>query len=554
AGGKHGARRPFHWPIEFPEVMSRGGFDAIVGNPPFRGGKLITGILGTDYREYLVAQLAEGRKGNADLCAYFFLRAGSLLKNGGGFGLLATNTIAQGDTREVALDALVAKGYTITRAVPSRPWPGEANLEVAYVWMQRGAWKGECALDEKAVPAISPQLTRPARVTGNPFKLAANADLSFIGSYVLGLGFTLQPEQAGALIQADIRNKDVLFPYLNGQDLNSDPEQKASRWVVNFQDWPLDRASAPPGYEGPVAADYPDCLEIVQRLVKPERQRRNPKGDFVLRKPLPDRWWHYADKRPKLYATIAGMKRVLVTAEVSKHIILSHVPHGWVYSHMLVVFSVNSQVSFALLQGAFHEAWTRAHGSTLETRFRYTPTDCFDTFPFPPQDTPAWSALENIGDRYDTHRREVMRTHQEGLTKTYNRFHSPEERALSIAALRTLHVEMDEAVKCAYGWGDLALEHGFHTTKQGLRYTISEVARVEVLDRLLALNQERHALEVQVGGKEAGKKKKAPVAKRKAAPRKAKPQVSMGFDEEEAIHVDLRDQDMTEKKVKKYGK
>ncbi|MEI7891474.1 MAG: hypothetical protein WCI05_00195 [Myxococcales bacterium] len=77
----------------------------------------------------------------------------------------------------------MAQGCTITRAVPSRRWPGEANLEVSHVWLRRGEWKGECVLDERSVPAISAQLTRPGKVAGNPFKLAANADLSFIGSY-----------------------------------------------------------------------------------------------------------------------------------------------------------------------------------------------------------------------------------------------------------------------------------------------------------------------------------------------------------------------------------
>src|SRR6266487_1331867 len=114
-------RRPFHWPLEFPEVFVDGkeGFAAIVSNPPFQGGQKITGALGTDYRDYLVEYLAYGKRGSADLCAYFFLRAYQLLRQGGQCGLLATNTIAQGDTREVGLDLIVTKGGTIPRAVPS---------------------------------------------------------------------------------------------------------------------------------------------------------------------------------------------------------------------------------------------------------------------------------------------------------------------------------------------------------------------------------------------------------------------------------------------------
>ncbi|HET8843871.1 MAG TPA: hypothetical protein VFN35_20575, partial [Ktedonobacteraceae bacterium] len=125
----------------------------------------------------------------------------------------------------------------------------------------------------------------------------------------------------------------------------------------------------------------------------------------------------------------------------------------------------------------------------------YTPTDCFETFPFPT----IVDSLESIGERYYTHRQSIMLTRQEGLTKTYNRFHNPAEHAPDIAQLRELHKEMDEAVARAYGWEDLPLEHGFHETKQGMRYTISEEARREVLDRLLLLNHQRHAEEVAAG-------------------------------------------------------
>src|SRR5260370_41447664 len=92
-----------------------------------------------------------------------------------------------------------------------------------------------------------------------------------------------------------------------------------------------------------------------------------------------------------------------------------------------------------------------------------------------------------------------MLTRQEGLTKTYNRFHDPKEIAADIVKLRELHREMDEAVARAYSWDDLKLEHGFHETKQGLRYTISEAAQREVLDRLLLLNHQRHEEEVKAG-------------------------------------------------------
>ena len=107
-----------------------------------------------------------------------------------------------------------------------------------------------------------------------------------------------------------------------------------------------------------------------------------------------------------------------------------------------------------------------------------------------------------------------MLERQEGLTKTYNRFHDPQETSADIVRLRELHVEMDRAVSAAYGWDDLDLGHDFHETPQGVRFTISEPARREVLDRLLLLNHERYEEEVKAGlhdkqgkGKSKGRKK-----------------------------------------------
>ena len=142
---------------------------------------------------------------------------------------------------------------------------------------------------------------------------------------------------------------------------------------------------------------------------------------------------------------------------------------------------------------------------------RYTPTDCFETFPFPIN----MDSLEDIGERYYTHRQSITLTRQEGLTKIYNRFHDPYEYSADIVKLRELHKEMDEAVAHAYGWDDLELEHGFYEMKLGPCYTISEAARREVLDRLLLLNHERHEEEVKAGVFEAkGAKGKGAKAKK----------------------------------------
>ncbi len=490
-------RRPFHWPLEFPEVFvgkrDNAGFAAIVGNPPFQGGNKITGVLGTDYRDYLVEHLANSKRGSADLCAYFFLRAAKLIGQEGMCSLLATNTIAQGDTREVGLDQLTIAGWTIPRAVSSSKWQGEANLEVAHVWLRNGRWLGRYLLNNVVVDNISTFLTASGKGQDKPYLLMANKNKSFKGTEPLGSGFILKPEDAYALITKSAHNGDVLFPYLNGEDLNSRFDQSPSRWVINFHDWPLE-----------IAETYSDCIRILREKVEPERVLNN---DRKLR----DKWWLHKRTAPTLYTAISGRKRILVIAQVSSIHAFAFFEPGIIFSNMTIVLALETNKDFSIVQSSLHEIWVTKYSSSLETRQRYTPSDCFETFPFPPN----IDSLEDIGERYYTHRQSIMLANQEGLTKTYNRFHDPHEHSADILKLRELHKEMDEAVAHAYGWDDLALGHGFHETKQGMRYTISEQARREALDRLLLLNHERHEEEVKAGLFEAkGTKEKGTRAKK----------------------------------------
>jgi hypothetical protein len=474
-------RQCLHWPLEFPEVFldrDRPGFDAVVGNPPFQGGKRISGPYGTTYREHLVGAIADGRTGNADLVTYFFLRGAQVVRHGGSVALLATNTIAQGDTREVGLDWLTTNGWSIQRAVKSRPWPGDASLEVAQVWLHRGSWEGAATLESTTVKRITSALEPASRVRGPAYRLTASGGHSFQGSNLNGIGFVVDAAEADALIALDQRNHDVLFPYLNGEDLNSRPDCSASRWVINFFDWPLDRAM-----------QYPACLEIIEARVKPTRQRLKNKPKEK------QNYWLYERRAVDLYAAIDGMDRVLVIALTSKTVTPLFVRNGQVFSHALGVFSYDDGAHFALLTSAFHYWWAIARASTLETRIRYTPTDCFETFPQPE----LTNAVGTIGAALDTFRHRLMLDRWEGLTATYNRVHNPKEEAADIVELRRLHVELDNAVATAYGWQDLVLDHDFWETRQGTRFTIGPDARVEVLDRLLELNHARYDEEVRMG-------------------------------------------------------
>ena len=546
-------KRFFHWFLEFPAVFAKGGFDCILGNPPFLGGQKISGTFGKDYLEYM--KFAYAPAGSCDIVTYFYRRIFNVLKPNGFQSLLATNTIAQGGAREGGLDVIRGQGGTINHAVRSMKWPGLAAVEVSLVSLFKGKWQKDFILDRKPVKTISTYLD-DSQVIGDPYPLKQNENKSFQGSIVLGKGFILTPEEAHRLIEKNPINKYVLFPYLNGEDLNSNPDQSPSRWVINFHDWPLNREQDeneaiakgidPKG--PPYASDYPDCLEIVERLVKPERLKQ--KGDRGARY-----WWQFLRMRGELYRTIAPLERVLVISRVSKYLFISDSSIRQIFADQTFVIAFQSNLLISLLQGNIHDSWTWKTCSTMGSGLRYTASSAFETFPFPQNlSKEIKDKLDQIGETYHEFRRQLMLKMQLGLTKTYNQFHNQHlneivnseventevikkfdkqsaflwkhlektpgtcsfnEAVRDIIHLRELHKEMDLAVLKAYGWEDIELAHGFYEVdylpeNDRIRYTISLEARKEVLKRLLELNHKIHEEEVAAGlwdKKGKGKKK-----------------------------------------------
>ena len=469
-----------HWPLAMPEVMERGGFDAIVGNPPFRGGMKISPAMGQNLREWFVSVLARNESGNADLVAYFFLRAFSLLNGRGTLGLIATNTVAQGRTRKVGLDQMVNFGFTITRAIRSRSWPSQgANLEFAAVWGTRGAVSSHTTTicDDVPVPRISSLLEPVGRVKGKPERLTENVGLAFIGCYVLGKGFILESEEAGEWITEEPRNSEVLFPYLNGEDLNSRPDCSASRWVVDFNERSQEAARQ---YELP--------WRHIFDKVRPERVVKDAEKYPRMVK----EWWKYWNSRPAMRKAIADLDEVLVIARVSKTVMPVRVSTGSVMSEATVVFATDSHAQQAVLSSSLHQYWAIVYGSGMRSDPRYTPSDVFETFPRP-EPTPE---LEAIGRTLDAERREIMLRRELGLTKLYNLINDPGLEAGTdpdVDRMRAIHVELDAAVAAAYGWDDLDLTHSFHTYRKMTRWTVPPATRVEILDRLLEENHRRAA-------------------------------------------------------------
>lgn len=541
-------KRFFHWFLEFPEVFQNGGFDCILGNPPFLGNRKISGTFGDQFLETIKFQFSP--IGAVDLVTYFFRRIFSIVKFGGFQSLISTSTIAQGNAREDGLDVIVQGGGVINHAVKSMKWPGIAAVEVALVTITKQDWRREFILSGQTVKTITTFLD-DAESLGKPSALKFNEGKSFQGSIVLGKGYVLEPGEAFNLIRQNPKNEDILFPYLNGDDLNNNPEQSATRWVINFFDWSEDKAK-----------QYKDCYAIIERLVKPDRQRteidKNGNQEYVLRKPLPQKWWIYADKRPALYLAISKLKRTLVIARTSKTGAFMFVSTRQVLNANLTIIAREEYYDFSILQSTIHNVWAWKYAAKLKTDLIYQPSDTFETFPFPSLSQTLIQSLEYLGEAYYESRKKLMSDLQLGLTKTYNLFHSNaitslainekdkqvvslikhlektpitisfDEAVKGIIKLREIHKEMDEAVLEAYGWHQddpkwgmaIELRHDFYEVdylpeNDRVRYTIHPEARKEVLKRLLQLNHERYAEEVAAGlhdkkkpAKKEGKEKK----------------------------------------------
>ncbi len=340
---------PFHWEIEFPEVFDREkpGFDAIVGNPPFGGKNTLASANAASFPDWL-KEIHQGSHGNSDLVAHFFRSAFNLLRDGGNLGLIATNTIAQGDTRATGLRWICKHGGEIFAARKRYKWPSFVAVVVSILHIAKGAYTGRKFLDEQNVDTINAFLFHRGD-HDDPARLTVNAGMSFIGSYVLGMGFTFDDtdpkgvatplQEMRRLIATDPGNKDVIFPYVGGEEINASPIHTPHRYVINFGEMA----------ESECRQRWPDLMAIVEAKVKPARQTQ---GSIVN----PSRWWMFARPASGLVTAARGKDRVLVSSQVCAHLSFLFLPSATVFSHKLTIFPVVTYSAFCALQSRPHEA------------------------------------------------------------------------------------------------------------------------------------------------------------------------------------------------------
>ena len=408
--------------------------NAIIGNPPFLGGKRLRQELGDEYTEKVYEEFKDV-KGQPDFCTLWFRKANDTIDTNGRAGLVGSNSISQNTSRTASLDYIVEQNGFIHEAVSTQVWSGEANVHVSIVnWSKQKPEK--LFLDDLPVERISTSLKNEISVNSAK-KLKANKNYSFEGCKLIGKGFIISKEQATEWIEEFLENKKVLKPMIDGKSLIHPCCEK--EWVIDFYQMSIEEAF-----------DYKEPLKRVRETVKPERESKKNKK-------LKEKWWLFERPRPAMRKALTGLSCYFAIPKVTKYTVFSPVDISILPCEANMVIASDDYYILGILTSKVHRLWVQAQSSTLEDRTRYTNTTCFETFPFPQysskgvsRNAPTDNVTQQIRNKavelheYRTHQ---MQQKQWGITQLYNEyFHEPASK------LYQLHQQLDKLVMQAYGF------------------------------------------------------------------------------------------------------
>jgi hypothetical protein len=437
--------------------------DVIVGNPPFQSKNKMQEEFGRGY----LAKLHEAYPevpGLADYCVYWFRKAHDHLCEGQRAGLVGTNTIRQNYSREGSLDYIVSNGGTITEAVSSQVWSGDAVVHVSIVNWIKGEQKGKKRLsiqegDQKTstwrtaeLDQINTALSFDVDIT-KAKRLFANASSGgcYQGQTHGHEAFILSPAEAKELIKKDPKCREVIFPYLIADDLIGTPTSLPTRFAIDFSSHDLVSASS-----------YGPAFERIKNRVLPDRQaacKEERSENEALRSENPDaklnkhkeqflkRWWQFSWPRAEMIAAINKLPRYVVCGSITKRPIFEFVSPEIHPNAALTVFPFADDYSFGILQSDVHWLWFINRCSTMKADPRYTSNTVFDTFPWP--QAPRKSDIVGVAQaavKLRTGRRALMKKHRYSLRELYRTLELP-----GTHPLKELHLELDEAVRKTYG-------------------------------------------------------------------------------------------------------
>ena len=431
--------------VTWPEV------DAIVGNPPFQSKNKMQGEWGAAAVKRLHAAFP-GVPGRADYCVYFLRKAHDHLLPGKRAGLVGTNTIRQNYSREGGLDYIMANGGTITEAVGTQDWSGDAAVHVSIVNWVKGVIQGPFALswqDEAGLWHEATLSTLPSSLTANTDvtaakELAANGERKtcFQGQTHGHEGFLVAAGDAAALL-ADSSSRAVIHPYLTGDELLSSVDGRPLRWVIDLSHCgDLFAVSAhAAAHRHVVKAVMPDIIQ------KAKDERTSLGGRAGPRQAHAERWWRLWRARDELFGELAGLSRYVACSRVTKRPIFSFIDARIRPNDALSVFTFEDDYSFGVLQSAAHWAWFMARCSTLKGDFRYTSNTVYDTFPWP--QAPSLKAVRAVADAAAELRKtraRIQQAHKLSLRDLYRVAERPGRNDVKDA-----QAALDRAVDAAYG-------------------------------------------------------------------------------------------------------
>lgn len=437
--------------------------DAIVGNPPFQSKNKMQKEFGRSYVARLHDRFPDV-SGMADYCVYWFRRAHDHLAEGHRAGLVGTNTIRQNYSREGSLDYIAEHGGTITEAVSSQVWSGDAAVHVSIVNWIKGYQKGKkrlsiqegdlktsgwriAVLDKiNAALSFDVDLTQAKRLNAN-----ARSGACYQGQTHGNEAFVLSPKEAREMIKKDAKCRDVIFPYLIANDLLGTPSSLPSRFVIDFS-----------GHDLVSASKYAPAFDRIKRHVLPGRQKafdeehaenkalleENPNTKVNRhREQFLKRWWQLSWGRSEMISSIEKLTRYIVCGRITKRPIFEFVSPKIHPNDALTVFPLEDDYSFGILQSSLHWLWFENRCSTMKADPRYTSNTVFDSYPWPQEPTAVQvrnvaQAAENLR----TERRSIAMKHSQALRELYRTLELPGEHPL-----KRLHSALDEAVREAYG-------------------------------------------------------------------------------------------------------
>lgn len=397
--------------------------DAIIGNPPFLGGKKLRQELGDNYTEKVYQQFPEV-KGQTDFCVFWFRKAHNNLDAQGRAGLVGTNSISQNVSRNASLDYIVSQNGFIYEAVSTQVWSGEANVHVSIVnWSKENP--AQYFLDNIQVSRISTSLTNQVSIE-NTKRLNVNKNYSFESCGLRGKGFIVSQEEANKWIMEDPVNQQVLTPMIDGRGLIY-PWEKLN-WVIDFANMTIEEASI---YEKP--------FERVKNTVKPEREKQK-------RASRQKYWWRFGEYAPKMRNAIKNLSGYFAIPKIAKYILFQPVDISILPCEANMVIASQDFYILGILTSNIHRIWVKAQSSTLKGDTRYTNTTCFETFPFP--QTPTKKVVEKIREtmiKLHEYRTEQMEKKQWGITKLYNEYFTEPS-----SQLYKLHQQLDKLAMESY--------------------------------------------------------------------------------------------------------